>query len=253
MLTGCQPPGVVEGELDRPLGVDLRANRKLVVAGLTGPPLRATVEGPGRAASVEPRETHRHPALGAAARAPLEGALPRLSTQIRMHRPALASKEPCDSARGRPPSPRAARPPRPGDRGAPTAQATPDRAIARAARTPLRRLQEPLYRQRESTGASSMGRSPRQSEPDRPPTRCPRRVRVDQTINPEATIIATIQATTPAQSQRRGSTTPLIQESSTRRSRAARSLRPSCGGACHVVLRWTFSSSAHGAMRRSGG
>ncbi len=47
MLTGRQPPGLVEGELYRPLAVDLRANGKLVVADLTGPPLRATMEGPG--------------------------------------------------------------------------------------------------------------------------------------------------------------------------------------------------------------
>lgn len=45
MVTGCQPPDVVNPDVYRRLGSDLRANRKVVIADLTGPPLRAALEG----------------------------------------------------------------------------------------------------------------------------------------------------------------------------------------------------------------
>ncbi len=45
MVTGCKPGDVVEAEFYRRLVSDLRANRKIVIADLTGPPLRATLEG----------------------------------------------------------------------------------------------------------------------------------------------------------------------------------------------------------------
>jgi 1-phosphofructokinase len=45
MVTGCQPPEVVGADLYRRLVSDLRANGKLVIADLTGPPLRATLQG----------------------------------------------------------------------------------------------------------------------------------------------------------------------------------------------------------------
>lgn len=44
MVTGCQPPDVVGADLYRRLVRDLRANGKLVIADLTGPPLRATLQ-----------------------------------------------------------------------------------------------------------------------------------------------------------------------------------------------------------------
>jgi 1-phosphofructokinase len=44
MVTGCQPE-VVEADLYRRLVSDLRANGSLVIADLTGPPLRAALEG----------------------------------------------------------------------------------------------------------------------------------------------------------------------------------------------------------------
>ena len=45
MVTGCQPSDVVDAGLYRRLASDLRANRKLVIADLTGPPLRAALDG----------------------------------------------------------------------------------------------------------------------------------------------------------------------------------------------------------------
>jgi 1-phosphofructokinase len=45
MVTGCQPSEVVDPELYRRLVSDLRRNGKVVIADLTGPPLRATLEG----------------------------------------------------------------------------------------------------------------------------------------------------------------------------------------------------------------
>lgn len=45
MVTGCQPPDLVNPDLYRRLVRDLRVNGKLVIADLTGPALRATLEG----------------------------------------------------------------------------------------------------------------------------------------------------------------------------------------------------------------
>jgi 1-phosphofructokinase len=45
LVTGCQPPDVVDADLYRRLVSDLRANGELVAADLTGPPLRAALEG----------------------------------------------------------------------------------------------------------------------------------------------------------------------------------------------------------------
>ena len=45
MVTGCQPPDIVNADLYRRLVRDLRANGKIVIADLTGPPLRATLQG----------------------------------------------------------------------------------------------------------------------------------------------------------------------------------------------------------------
>jgi 1-phosphofructokinase len=45
MVTGCQPPDLVNPEVYRRLVSDLRVNGKVVIADLTGPPLRATLEG----------------------------------------------------------------------------------------------------------------------------------------------------------------------------------------------------------------
>ena len=45
LVTGCQPSDVVDAELYRRLLRDLRANGKVVIADVTGPPLRATLEG----------------------------------------------------------------------------------------------------------------------------------------------------------------------------------------------------------------
>ncbi len=45
MVTGCQPPDLVDPDLYRRLVSDLRANGKLVIGDLTGPALRATLEG----------------------------------------------------------------------------------------------------------------------------------------------------------------------------------------------------------------
>ena len=43
MVTGCQPPDVVDPDAYRRLVTDLRANNKLVIADLTGAPLRAAL------------------------------------------------------------------------------------------------------------------------------------------------------------------------------------------------------------------
>ena len=43
LVTGCQPPDVVGADLYRRLVSDLRVNGKLVIADLTGPPLRAAL------------------------------------------------------------------------------------------------------------------------------------------------------------------------------------------------------------------
>jgi 1-phosphofructokinase len=45
LMTGCQPPDVIDADLYRRLGHDLRTNGKVVIADLTGPSLRATLEG----------------------------------------------------------------------------------------------------------------------------------------------------------------------------------------------------------------
>ena len=45
LVTGCQPPNVIDADLYRRLVSDLRTNGKLVIADLTGPPLKATLEG----------------------------------------------------------------------------------------------------------------------------------------------------------------------------------------------------------------
>ena len=45
MVTGCQPPDIVDPDVYRRLVTDLRANNKLVIADLTGAPLRAALEG----------------------------------------------------------------------------------------------------------------------------------------------------------------------------------------------------------------
>lgn len=45
MITGCQPPDVVDPDVYRRLVTDLRANSKLVIADLTGAPLRAALDG----------------------------------------------------------------------------------------------------------------------------------------------------------------------------------------------------------------
>jgi len=44
LVTGCQPSDVIDADLYRRLVSDLRANHKLVIADLTGPPLQATLE-----------------------------------------------------------------------------------------------------------------------------------------------------------------------------------------------------------------
>jgi 1-phosphofructokinase len=45
LVTGSQPPDVIDADLYRRLASDLRINGKLVIADLTGPPLRATLDG----------------------------------------------------------------------------------------------------------------------------------------------------------------------------------------------------------------
>lgn len=45
MITGCQPPDIVYPDVYRRLVTDLRANHKLVIADLTGAPLRAALDG----------------------------------------------------------------------------------------------------------------------------------------------------------------------------------------------------------------
>jgi 1-phosphofructokinase len=45
LVTGCQPPDLVDADLYRRLVRDLRNNGKLAIADLTGPALRATLEG----------------------------------------------------------------------------------------------------------------------------------------------------------------------------------------------------------------
>jgi 1-phosphofructokinase len=45
LVTGCQPPDVIDSDLYRRLVSDLRTNGKLVIADLTGPPLTAALEG----------------------------------------------------------------------------------------------------------------------------------------------------------------------------------------------------------------
>lgn len=45
LVTGCQPADVVDADLYRRLVSDLRANGKVAIADLTGPPLRAALEG----------------------------------------------------------------------------------------------------------------------------------------------------------------------------------------------------------------
>ena len=57
----------------------------------------------------------------------------------------------------------------PGARGASPPDQTPDRTAARSARSPLRRPQEPLHRQRQSTIAGRLGGRAGQPQPDRAP------------------------------------------------------------------------------------
>ena len=45
LVTGCRPSDVVDARLYRRLAGDLRTNGKVVIADLTGPPLRAVLEG----------------------------------------------------------------------------------------------------------------------------------------------------------------------------------------------------------------
>jgi len=45
MVTGCRPSDIIGADLYRRLVSDLRANGKVVIADLTGPPLRATLAG----------------------------------------------------------------------------------------------------------------------------------------------------------------------------------------------------------------
>lgn len=45
MITGCQPPDVLDADLYRRLASDLRANGEVVIADLTGEPLRAALDG----------------------------------------------------------------------------------------------------------------------------------------------------------------------------------------------------------------
>jgi 1-phosphofructokinase len=45
LVTGCQPPDLIDADLYRRLVSDLRTNGKLVIADLTGPPLGAALEG----------------------------------------------------------------------------------------------------------------------------------------------------------------------------------------------------------------
>jgi 1-phosphofructokinase len=45
LLTGCQPADLISPDLYRRLARDLRLNEKLAIADLTGPPLRAVLEG----------------------------------------------------------------------------------------------------------------------------------------------------------------------------------------------------------------
>jgi 1-phosphofructokinase len=45
LVTGCQPPELIDADLYRRLAGDLSTNGKHVIADLTGPPLRATLEG----------------------------------------------------------------------------------------------------------------------------------------------------------------------------------------------------------------
>ena len=45
MVTGCRPSDIIGADLSRRLVSDLRANGKVVIADLTGPPLRATLAG----------------------------------------------------------------------------------------------------------------------------------------------------------------------------------------------------------------
>lgn len=45
LLTGCQPPDLIDAALYRRLATDLRTNGRCVIADLTGPPLRAALDG----------------------------------------------------------------------------------------------------------------------------------------------------------------------------------------------------------------
>lgn len=45
LITGCQPPDLLQADLYRRLAADLRANGKAAIADLTGPPLSAALEG----------------------------------------------------------------------------------------------------------------------------------------------------------------------------------------------------------------
>lgn len=45
LITGCQPPDLLQADLYRRLAADLRANGTMAIADLTGPPLHAALEG----------------------------------------------------------------------------------------------------------------------------------------------------------------------------------------------------------------
>ena len=67
LLTGCQPPDVVDAAVYRRLASDLRTNGKIVIADLTGPPLQATLEGGVQLLRLSEEELMRdHYATGAA-------------------------------------------------------------------------------------------------------------------------------------------------------------------------------------------
>ncbi len=58
LVTGCQPPEVIDADLYRRLVSDLRTNGKLVIADLTGPPLKGHARRRYRAAPDERRRAH---------------------------------------------------------------------------------------------------------------------------------------------------------------------------------------------------
>jgi len=104
LLTGVDPPGVLEGDLYRRLAGDLRSNRVQVIADLAGEPLRAALAGGVDVLKVSEDELHLgHPASDANPEE-LRGTLEELHTAgatavliSRAERPALV----LDGGRGR--------------------------------------------------------------------------------------------------------------------------------------------------------